>query len=141
MARADWALVAQVVAAASAAVAAVFAWRTARQLREQAREEQRVRASEHLKLVSRLITDFVEIAHGDDLSKAFRTGMQLRSELVVTSVHLPEYLKLVDTSRGPLTVAELDRLAPAAFEEVERAQQTVWEGRIAAVYSPGEPDP
>lgn len=131
---ADWAtLVIQATSAVAAATAAIFAWRTARQVKDERDFESRLRASEHFKRIHRLITELVEIAHRSP-SQTFAVQMHLRSELgVVTYVPLPKCLELVDSSRGDITFPELDRVANEAIAEVEDAQKAVWEGRIIDV--------
>jgi hypothetical protein len=132
MTRAEWALTVQVVAAVSAAVAALFAWRAARQVRRANEYEWRVKASEHLKLIQRLITDYVDTAH-KDVAETFGPQMRLQGELAVAYAPLPKCLELVDRWHGQdMTLQELDRLAPAALEEVRAAHKTVWEGRLSS---------
>jgi hypothetical protein len=139
MTGAHWAaLVVQAVAAIAAAVAAVFAWLAARRIKQQQETESRVRASEHLKQIHRLITELVNAAHNapDDI---FRTQLYLRSELSVTTVPLPKCLELVDPDRGDLRVSDnprwsdFDRLASDAMAEVEEAQISVWQGEIVDI--------
>ena len=137
MTRADWVLLIQAVASVSAAVAAVFAWLTARAVKKDKENDRRHRASEHLKTILRLISELVDVAHRD-VTQTFAVQMRLRAELGVTYVPLPKCIELVDPAHGrTFTIPELDTLAPAALAEVEAAQQTVWEGHIEGVlYGP-----
>lgn len=135
MTRANWALAAQVLAAVSTALAAIFAWLTARHVKWANEYEWRSRTIEHLKLIRRLITDLVETAH-KDVDQTFGLQMRLRGELAVAyAAPLPKCLELDDRWYGKtMTVEELDTLAPAALAEVEAAHSAVWEGRIGRVY-------
>jgi hypothetical protein len=138
----DLALTAQVVAAISAAIAAFFAARATSQVRRAADYNRRVKASEHLKLIHRLITDLVVTAHTDPAA-TFGPQMRLRAELAVAyGTPLPKCLELVDKWYGEtITVEELDKIASAAQAEVEAAHKVVWEGRIVSthVYTSGTP--
>ena len=120
----DFALLVQVLAASASAVAAVFAWLTARRVRM---DEWRRRASEHLGAIHHLITDLVEAAHAKE-PQLFGLQMRLRAELAVAyGAPLDKCLELVDRSYGKtMTIEDLDKLAPAALAEVEAAHQAVW---------------
>lgn len=140
MTRADWALVTQVVSSAAAAVAAVFAWLAARRVKKDQEYERRVRATEQLKMIYRLITDLVEMAHRNP-DQAFGPSMRLRSELAVAyATPLPKCIELVDKWHGEtMTVDQLDLIAPAALAEVQAAHAVVWRGRMETfTYTPSE---
>jgi hypothetical protein len=132
------ALAAQTVAAIAAAFAAVFAYLAARRMKKQQEHESRVRASEHLKQIHRLITELVDAAHNAPGNR-FRAQLYLRSELGVTTVPLPKCVELVDPSRDELVVSDdprrstFDTLASAAMAEVEEAQRSVWKDEIVEV--------
>ena len=126
----EWtALILQGIAALSAAVAAVFAWLTARSVDRRSQNEARIRADEHLKSILRLITGVVDAVHNHPKDD-FIPKMHLRAELGVTYVELPLCLELVDPARGDLSLQAFDRLAAEALSEVEAARKEVWNDEI-----------
>jgi hypothetical protein len=103
MTRADLALIVQAVASIAAAIAAFFAWRTARWIRQEQEAEQRFRWSQQLKNIHRLLTLLGDRLH-KPLGETLAPWLELRAELVVVPVPLPKCLALADPEEGRVTV-------------------------------------
>ena len=134
MTGAEWtALVIQAIAAISAAAAAVFAWLVTRNVKESQENEGRLRATEQLKTIHRLIGFYLEQFHNSQPG-LLATRLQLRSELVVTPILLPNCVELADP-QPPFDFSKINAQADAALTEVEEAQR-VWKdqeiGRIVS---------
>ena len=131
MTGAEWtALVIQAIAAISAAAAAIFAWLATRNVKESQESERRLRATEQLKTIHRLIGLYYEQFH-DSQPGMLTTRLQLRSELVVTPILLPKCLELADP-QPPFDLSKINAQVDAALAEVEDAQRAIWSDQEVA---------
>jgi hypothetical protein len=92
-------------------------------------------SDEQLKTIHRLIGLYLEQFHNSQPG-LLATRLQLRSELVVTPILLPNCLELADP-QPPFDLSTINAQADAALTEVEEAQREIWRnqevGRIRSL--------